>query len=318
MHCLALSSDERKQTEALLDSILQGRSAIQLDPFLSEAVIQSHKLPERIRRFLYSFKLRESTGGVLIRQNPLDEESVGPTPSELRPPGMLEIATREIVLHVLYACQLGEPFAWNSIQDGYIVNDIMPIRANSDKPISSGSLKLFDFHTEDAFHVCAGDYLGLMCMRNPDRVPTIISTLGGIELDAKTKHILFQPRFLVRPNIAHHVNSSGERVSILFGDPSRPYIRLNLNASAGLENDDEAREALHILIDGLRKNATEVVLNAGDCFYLDNFRSVHARGAYTPRYDGTDRWLKRLYITGNLRKSRALRASPESRLVMSA
>jgi L-asparagine oxygenase len=28
---------------------------------------------------------------------------------------------------------------------------------------------------------------------------------------------------------------------------------------------------------------------------IDNRRSIHARSIFSPRYDGTDRWLQRIY-----------------------
>jgi hypothetical protein len=42
---------------------------------------------------------------------------------------------------------------------------------------------------------------------------------------------------------------------------------------------------------------------------------VHGRDVFTPRYDGTDRWLKRVKVARNLRVSRALRDSTDSRIV---
>ncbi len=40
---------------------------------------------------------------------------------------------------------------------------------------------------------------------------------------------------------------------------------------------------------------TAVALRPGDLLVLDNRRAVHARTAFTPRFDGTDRWLQRVY-----------------------
>jgi hypothetical protein len=36
---------------------------------------------------------------------------------------------------------------------------------------------------------------------------------------------------------------------------------------------------------------------------------------FTARYDGTDRWLKRINVTHDLRRSRAMRASAGNRLI---
>jgi hypothetical protein len=37
-------------------------------------------------------------------------------------------------------------------------------------------------------------------------------------------------------------------------------------------------------------------ISAGDILIIDNDVTVHGRSSFTPRYDGTDRWLKRLLI----------------------
>ncbi|MBJ7505663.1 MAG: TauD/TfdA family dioxygenase, partial [Ilumatobacteraceae bacterium] len=33
---------------------------------------------------------------------------------------------------------------------------------------------------------------------------------------------------------------------------------------------------------------------------IDNHRAVHGRTSFTPRYDGTDRWLKRALVVQSL------------------
>jgi len=43
-----------------------------------------------------------------------------------------------------------------------------------------------------------------------------------------------------------------------------------------------------------------VVLDDGDLLVIDNDRAVHGRTAFTPRYDGTDRWLRRALVVTSL------------------
>jgi alpha-ketoglutarate-dependent taurine dioxygenase len=42
------------------------------------------------------------------------------------------------------------------------------------------------------------------------------------------------------------------------------------------------------------------VLQAGDVLVIDNERAVHGRTPFVPRYDGTDRWLKRALVVTSL------------------
>lgn len=58
-----------------------------------------------------------------------------------------------------------------------------------------------------------------------------------------------------------------------------------------------------------------VALNPGDIAFIDNYRVVHGRKPFQARFDGTDRWLRRLNITRDLRKSRHARLTAESRVI---
>jgi alpha-ketoglutarate-dependent taurine dioxygenase len=42
------------------------------------------------------------------------------------------------------------------------------------------------------------------------------------------------------------------------------------------------------------------VLADGDLLVIDNDRAVHGRTPFIPRYDGTDRWLKRALVVTSL------------------
>ena len=59
----------------------------------------------------------------------------------------------------------------------------------------------------------------------------------------------------------------------------------------------------------------DLVLASGEFCFLDNFRVVHGRKPFKARHDGTDRWLKRINVTSDLRKSRAARNSGETRAI---
>jgi hypothetical protein len=292
-----LSPDVSQEIDTLLSKIMGEADSVEMLPFLDTAAVIAHELPKDIRSLLYKFKLHQSADAVCIRGHQIDDAIIGPTPLSHRPPGQVEYANRYEVLHLLYASLLGEPFGWMTIQNGYIINNIVPIPEHRDQLSSTGSSKLFDLHTEDAFHPNAGDYLGLMCLRNPDSVGTILSRPSGIELSEAAFLTLFEPRYIVGANIAQEVPGITQPSPVLFGNPKFPYIRVNLNSTHAVEGDDDAAQALEELKALLRKNSEQVSFQAGDCWYIDNLHVVHGRGPYNPRFDGTDRWLKRLYIT---------------------
>jgi alpha-ketoglutarate-dependent taurine dioxygenase len=78
---------------------------------------------------------------------------------------------------------------------------------------------------------------------------------------------------------------------------------------------EEARSAMNYLIQAIDKNLTRVALLPGECLFIDNYKAVHGRSSFKARFDGTDRWLKRINITSDLRKSRDVREAPASRVI---
>jgi hypothetical protein len=49
--------------------------------------------------------------------------------------------------------------------------------------------------------------------------------------------------------------------------------------------------------------------------FVDNYRAVHGRRPFTARYDGTDRWLKRIGVSRDLRRSRDAGATGAARVI---
>jgi hypothetical protein len=311
---LVIDAKESTHVEGLLNELFNGSSQILASEFVDQAHVIAHELPRRLRMALYKFTLTESATAICVRGNPI-ANNLPPTPKQIAP--RWESIFREEALHILYCSLVGEPFTWSSIQNGNLMNDVIPISENADKPMSSGSSYLFDLHTEDAFHPFRGEYLGLLCLRNPARTPTLLACIDDVRLDERATRVLFEPRFVVGANIAHDVPRKTQRVPLLYGDSASPYLRINMNADPLLDEDPEAAAAYRDLVDQLRLGITEVALEPGDCFILDNLKAAHGRSPYRPEYSGLDRWLKRLYITLDLRKSRGLRDRPESRTINS-
>jgi L-asparagine oxygenase len=73
----------------------------------------------------------------------------------------------------------------------------------------------------------------------------------------------------------------------------------------------KARLALASVKSAARRATVSVGLAAGDLLVIDNRRAVHGRTAFSPRYDGRDRWLKRAYLVADLAASAADRRPGE-------
>ncbi len=342
MWAFSLSAHEIDAVQALTHGIASEHKSVEDVEFMRRAPVYAHELPRRLRQFLSDFKLLEPACGVcMISGYPIDNARIGKTPPHWKWKLDAAISLEEQIMFVLCGCLLGDPFAWATQQDGSLIHDVFPIAGDQYDQLGTGSEQLLWWHSEDAFHPHRADYIGLMCLRNMDGVATTIGAPDLSRLSAEQVEVLFQPRFLIKPDNSHseknesdlrkqnrngdevlesayakikELNSTPPKISMLFGDRETPYVRLDPYFTTSL--DDEASAALDALSQTIDDNLQEVVLQPGDCFFIDNYRIVHGRKAFKARYDGTDRWLKRINLTRDLRKSHGSRGGSGMRVMV--
>jgi Fe(II)/alpha-ketoglutarate-dependent arginine beta-hydroxylase len=342
MSRIVMTAEEIGQTRALLDELVARFGRAESQEFLDEADVIAHDLPRRVRRELRRFRLFEPENALLVVSGwPVDEEKIGPTPVHWKQHAPENDTRAEDMLLVLLGSLLGEPIAWSTQQDGRVVHDILPIKGHEQEQLGSGSEVLLTWHVEDAFHPYRGDYLGMMCLRNPDRVPTTFAPISKVKLTPDQLAVLSSPHFTIRPDESHlpknrgngngrsadeeavlqrayrkieQMWSSPERIPVLFGDPRAPYIRLDPYFMDPPE-DPVARSTFDDLTRKVDQALEDQVLEPGDICFIDNFQAVHGRKPFRARYDGRDRWLKRINVVRDLRKSRESRLSAASRVL---
>ena len=112
------------------------------------------------------------------------------------------------------------------------------------------------------------------------------------------------------------MNTKPEKVSVFFGSHDSPYLRLDPYFMDPLEDDPEAQQAMNTLIALLDASLIDLVLGPGEFCFIDNYRVVHGRKPFQAKYDGNDRWLKRISLTRDLRKSRDARAGRNARVII--
>ncbi|GAA1265651.1 clavaminate synthase family protein [Sphaerisporangium rubeum] len=337
-----LSESDVKAIRALTDELIARYDSVEDPEFVADAAIYAHELPRDLRLQLNHFRLTEPDALCVISGYPIDDRRIGPTPPHWRDCVGSKTALPEEFFFYLCACLLGDPIAWATQQDGRLLHDVMPIEAHKHEQLGSGSEQLLTWHTEDAFHPLRTDYVGLMCMRNHDGIETTAASVDDIRIEPDLAEVMRQERFPIRPDRSHlpHNRAGGEDtdpetkkllersyewimgleedpkpIAMLFGHPDKPYLRLDPYFMHVPEDDPEAAAALEAITKEIDASIGGVVLKAGDVLFLDNYRAVHGRKAFTARFDGTDRWLKRLNIARDLRKSRAARRTADSRTI---
>ncbi|MFI6685876.1 TauD/TfdA family dioxygenase [Streptomyces sp. NPDC050485] len=309
-----LHHDETLATADIADRFLASHPTWEPLNQAEQIRAEAEKLPLGIRQFLAASRAAEEAV-IRVANLPLSD-NLAPTPPSWQVAEKEGAAVREELVLLLIASLLGDPFAWQNQQNGRLVHDVCPSKGHEASLTSASSETQLTLHTEDVFHTCRGDYVALMCLRNPDGVGTTVASLDAVTLPQSLREVLEQDRFRFYPDDSHvpePATASGERAglddrehevaSVLFGPWEAPYLRMDADFTSPLTGDTEAGAALVECAELLRASAERVVLEPGEAGFLDNYRVVHGRDVFTPRYDGTDRWLKRTSMVRDLRRT---------------
>jgi hypothetical protein len=283
---------------------------------VSAAKLAAGEMPTALRAFVVDTTQGESTDVIVIRSGDIDDGSLGDTPADWGGGTVAPTARREEIVLTLLASLLGDVFGWETQQSGRLVQDVIPIQGMQTSMTSAASTAPLGMHTEDAFHPARGDYVGLGCFRNHTHVPTTVSRPLFEQLTEEELSILTAPRFAFRADDSHaRDGDEALYAAVLFGPDDDLSMCVDTDFTAPASGDSAAEEAFARLCDLIAEGTEEVVLAPGDVCFIDNHRVVHGRSGFEARFDGTDRWLKRVNVTRDLRKSRQFRARPGDRVV---
>ena len=332
-----LSEGEVAETDGLLNELVDRFPSAEDPAFVDDAARIAAELPVPLVRFLTGFRLYEEAAGIVVTGLEVDDERIGPTPLHWREQQDARSTLREEIYFVLVCSLLGDIFGWTTLQDGHLVHNVLPI-AGEEKEQSGHGTTLLAWHTEDGFHPYRCDYLALMGLRNHDSVSTTFASVRALDLSDEERRVLAEPRFVIKPDTEHlrGLESTGKGgggvlapemeglwdepapTAVLFGDLDDPYLRIDPFFMSTVRGDREAEAALAVIVEQLDAALTDLPIDAGEIGIVDNYRAIHGRRAFKARYDGTDRWLKKAVVTRDLRKSRAIRESPGSRIMLQA
>jgi L-asparagine oxygenase len=323
-----LSFTEIHALQAVADHLAAAGADAGLPVFYDQAWELATMLPDGVRRFLHEFRTIQPSA-VLIRGFPVDDRRIGPTPPDWRQAARSGLGRYEEFVLAMYATALGESFTWSTLQAGRMIQNVLPI-AGEDREQSGHGQVMLEWHTEDGFHPHRCDYLLLLGMRNPDATPTTLASIRDVKIADEHRAALAQRRFFIVPDDEHLrqldpadpgvrrmrvMRENPEPVAVLFGAIEDPYLRIDPYFMRCAEGDVEAEMALKSLVSELERVQQDIVVGPGDALIIDNYRAVHGRKAFTARFDGTDRWLKKIIVARDLRPSRHLRASAGSRVI---
>jgi hypothetical protein len=228
-----------------------------------------------------------------------------PTPPDWeRASGTVPAVDRALIL---IGESLGELMTWQNQQAGAVIHNIVPTREAELQQVGASSRSELVLHTEDAFHPDRANLVVLACLRNPDRVPTTVASVRHVQLSDEQWRQLSERRVAILPDTSYGdtvpADSGPEApaVATVWADDGIRCLRFD-PAYSRLPADEDFLAAYAALESGLTAARVDVALTPGDVVILDNDAVAHGRAEFSARYDGNDRWLKRVLVrTGHAR-----------------
>ena len=257
------------------------------------------QLPADVHDALVDFADDGNEGGaLLLRGVPVGD--LPPTPVIPSSAEKLNNTSEFALLTV--ARRLGQPIGYAPEHGGDLVQNISPVARDAQRQVSTSSKAPLAFHTEAAFHPHRPRYLLLLCLKGDPGAATTLCSVRALAdaLSLRDRAVLATARFTTTADESYVGGPSTQRSHprpILTGDLDRPKLWLDADLMRG--TDDEAHGALQRLAALASELATGVVLEAGDLLVVDNDVAVHGRSPFTPRFDGTDRWLQRTFVVAD-------------------
>ncbi|MFG2049476.1 TauD/TfdA family dioxygenase [Micromonospora sp. NPDC048935] len=279
-------------------------STLHDERLLRQIEMAADGLGDAVRGRLIAFRDDGDDDGVLlVRGLPLDE--LPPTPSGTgTSPAWTELPVATVG-QLMIMSQLGRSLSYIDEKCGQLVQDVCPQPGAEQRQENSGSV-LLELHTEDGFHPNMPHFLSLLGLRG-DHDGVAVTVTAGVratlgDLDQDTIAQLGRPDFRIRYSSSF---TGGDEA--WFSSPmpvlgAAGELRVDFHASEGVT--PAATEALARLESAMRDRLVGVVLEPGELLVVDNRAAVHGRTGFQPRYDGTDRWLRRSFAVTDLRPVR--------------
>lgn len=209
---------------------------------------------------------------------------------------------------------VGDMVIYEAEGTGYLLQDMVPNPDYADRQSSQGSRQVLEAHSEQSFSPMRPDYVVLGCLRGDPNAQThifsardLLRHLSPDEIDYLRRPLwttLIDDSF--HPYVPDPTEVRGP-FALISGSVDDPEIRIDQELTHGMTR--EAQKLLQKVIDIYVDHHRGHTLISGDVGFVDNTRAMHGRSAFTPRFDGTDRFVVRGFVVRDLR-----RTSPARRL----
>jgi L-asparagine oxygenase len=287
-----------------------------VEPYLASVFAKLGCLPAELIRALLRFRADPSESGLLMIQGMPVDVPLPPTPTTADAAGLKPSFISEASV-LLVAMVLGEPVAYEDEKNGVLVQNVYPVEAESRSPSNESSGTDLGFHTELSFsrkhperplHEASPDFLLLLGLRAAPLRDAVTTLVDGRDichvLSDRARTALMQPSFQLRAPYSF-TQGLAERpwsrpVPLLHKlDPPTFAFDLACGVRALASEAQAAIDELRQVVSNERLHCG-VRLEGGDLLVLDNRKCAHARSRFKARFDGSDRWLQRVYVRRSL------------------
>ncbi|MGV8891747.1 MAG: TauD/TfdA family dioxygenase [Burkholderiaceae bacterium] len=272
--------------------------------YLSEIV--KPVLSENLVNVLSNFKSSDNVA-LLIKGLPIDDLIVSTPKTGYFPNWATPIAVR--AQFSIYGLLNLLPVVYSGENRTKLVRQVVPVASDVANASSHGSETTFGYHVDNpdlpllsehsSVTSSCPEYLSLYGVRGDSNVPTIIVSLIDVLncLTLDDLGILQGPFFSIKRPASFDSNQAvtTDLPLLRFDDANGWLCRLDVeNVSTDMTFAQEALDRFINLLN-TQNFDQDFILGKGDFLIFKNQKVLHTRRRFTPRFDGQDRWLMRMF-----------------------
>jgi L-asparagine oxygenase len=269
----------------------------------------SNDIPMDVAKSLLDFSRHGSeTGFLLLNGFSIEDTVLMKTPDDNNQ--KIGEKTNLAKIQGILMSTIGELVAYEAEGYGRIFQDVIPMKSLETKQTSVSSGTELEIHTEQAFSKLRPDILSLACIRgDPDAftyilpVKSIIKNLSHSEIELLRKPLWTTCVDLSFKLYGQEFIDGDVRgpMPIISGPEDDPRLVFDQDLMCGIT--EEAHHMISRIVSIYYTHRVRHVLIPGQIIFIDNNRAVHGRSPFSPKYDGTDRFLVRCFAIFDYEKS---------------
>ena len=196
------------------------------------------------------------------------------------------------------------PVSYKQEQKGKLIQNILPIKKTETQQISTSSGVELGLHTELAFHPYRPSAVFLLCLRGDSTAVTTYAYVDDIVKHIQPVSLVALTRLWYITTLDDSFRTGGEEDMELYCSILRemsdgitrvdPLYEITFDEVLMRGTNEQAEEAIDELKAAIKLCVKEIVLKTGDLLIINNKTTIHGRRPFQARYDGTDRWVRRM------------------------